>query len=72
MRTFMTPEELAELTGYVRCADQRKWLKKQGWAFEVSRGGRPIVARSYFDARMNRKAVAATSPTHHFDRLHAA
>jgi len=32
---FITPEELAELTGYRRNADQRRWLKSHGWKFEV-------------------------------------
>ena len=33
---FITPEELAELTGYRRNADQRRWLKSHGWKFVES------------------------------------
>ena len=42
-------DELAAITGYVRLAEQRKWLKARGWLFEISATGRPIVSRAYAD-----------------------
>ncbi len=49
---FLTADEMHELTGYQRCADQRKWLTSRGWVFEISAIGRPMVARSYAENRM--------------------
>ncbi|MDE2470454.1 MAG: DUF4224 domain-containing protein [Bradyrhizobium sp.] len=72
MNLLLTAAEMAELTGYTRHADQRKWLQSKGWAFEVARTGRPMVARSYFDARMNKKLTPAAAPVHHFERLRTA
>jgi hypothetical protein len=60
---FLTAPELAELTGYQRHADQRKWLTARGWLFEVAATGRPIVARSYAESRLGGQAAApATAP----------
>lgn len=44
---ILSNDEVAEITGYVRLADQRKWFKARGWKFEVSATGRPIVSRAY-------------------------
>lgn len=49
---FITPEELAELTGYRRNADQRRWLKSHGWKFVESANGKPIVARKHAEAML--------------------
>jgi hypothetical protein len=49
---FLTPEEIRELTGYQRHADQRAWLEKRGWKFEVNAAGRPIVLRTYASERL--------------------
>ena len=48
---FLTEQEIADLTGYKRNADQRRWLTSNGWIFETARTGRPIVSRNYADAR---------------------
>ena len=49
---FLTPAELAALTGYQIAGWQIRWLKERGWRFEVSATGRPVVARAYADQRM--------------------
>lgn len=49
---FLTDEEIRELTGYQRHADQRRWLSDHAWQFEISRIGRPIVGRAYANQRM--------------------
>lgn len=49
---MLTDAELRELTGYVRMADQRKWLQSRGWRFEVSSNGKPIVGRNYADTQL--------------------
>lgn len=49
---FLTPDEIRELTGYQRHADQRAWLEKRGWKFEISANGRPVVLRSFAAQRM--------------------
>jgi hypothetical protein len=44
---FLTDEELRQLTGYQRNADQRNWLATRGWRFEVSAIGKAIVSRQH-------------------------
>lgn len=56
---FLTADELHDLTGYQRHADQRKWLTARGWVFEVAATGRPIVARSYAEQRLGGTAPKA-------------
>ncbi|MGH8448440.1 DUF4224 domain-containing protein [Pseudomonas sp.] len=55
---ILSDDELADLTGYKRRCDQRKWLKDRNWVFVESRGGRPLVDRMY--ARMELGMVTAT------------
>lgn len=50
---FLTPDELQDLTGYKRNADQRAWLSDRGWRFEVSANGRPVVSRSFAESMLN-------------------
>lgn len=49
---FLTPEELQQLTGYQRNADQRRWLTNHGWKFEVSAIGKAIVSRQHAEAML--------------------
>lgn len=49
---FLTVDELKDMTGYQRHADQRRWLTDKGWTFEVSANGKPVVARSYAESRI--------------------
>lgn len=55
---ILSDDELADLTGYKRRADQRKWLKDRNWAFVESRGGRPLVGRMF--ARMKLGIISPT------------
>lgn len=54
---FLTPEEIHDMTGYQRHADQRRWLTGRGWLFEVSCTGRPIVGRAYAEQRLGFKTA---------------
>lgn len=49
---FLTPAELAELTGYKRPSAQARWLTSHGWRFALNAAGHPRVARAYFERRM--------------------
>lgn len=52
MALFLTPDELHDLTGYKRHADQRRWLSDRAWTFETAATGRPVVARSFAESRL--------------------
>lgn len=54
---FLTQEELYALTGYELAAYQRRWLKRNGWKYEISRNGRPVVLRAYAESRLSDKEV---------------
>ena len=43
---FLERSEIKTLTGYVRAADQIKWLRNNKVAFLVNAAGIPIVARA--------------------------
>lgn len=47
--TFLSPEEVQELTAYVRHGKQREALQAMGVPFWVNPAGRPIVSRSLFE-----------------------
>jgi Domain of unknown function (DUF4224) len=49
---FLTAEELRELTGFARSANQLQWLRENGWKFAEDAQRRPKVARSYFELRL--------------------
>lgn len=46
MTTFLSPDELATLTGRKRRAHQIEALRQQGIPFFVSAVGRPVVVRA--------------------------
>jgi hypothetical protein len=48
----LTGDELAELTGYRRGAEQKKWLKANGFKFREDRLGRPRVDREHYESKM--------------------
>lgn len=50
--TFLTPDELATLTGYKLPCHQRAWLEKRGWVFVENRTRKPIVSRTYAEQRL--------------------
>lgn len=43
---FLTNEELIELTGYKKAAYMPRWLKKNGYRFEIGADGWPKVLRT--------------------------
>jgi hypothetical protein len=49
---FLTPEELAILTGRKYAKYQIAWLTACDWAFEIDANGAPKVLRSYAEHRM--------------------
>lgn len=70
MDDYLTPEDLVSLTGYKRRADQKRWLTGHGWVFEIARSGRPVVLRSYRDAKMSgSQEQSRPVARHNFDAL---
>lgn len=47
MSEFLDEEELLHLTGYAMPGKQIEWLKRNGWQFERTGAGRPVVGRLY-------------------------
>lgn len=52
--SFLTKEELIELTDRQLPSKQIEWLKRNGWKYAVSAADRPKVSREYFDFRMGK------------------
>jgi hypothetical protein len=52
MTLNLSDEEVAQVTGYVVPAWQIKWLQAQQWKFVVSRVGKPIISRRYYEQQM--------------------
>ena len=48
---FLTPDELALLTGFQRKGRQVEQLRRMGIAFYVNACGRPVVARTSIEGR---------------------
>ena len=68
---FLTDHELQALTDAVRSPTQIAWLRDNRWLFEISRTGKPRVARAYFERRMVggdqvQEVVVETPPAHNF------
>lgn len=61
MARFLSHAEIVELTGYKRPADQRRWLRTNGWQFAVAARGRPRV----LDTEMERNLVGQGSSSRH-------
>ena len=49
---FLSGEDLESLTGYKRPGDQRRWLDKHGWAFEVRADGKNRILTEEARTRM--------------------
>lgn len=54
---FLTDDELHDLTGYRRHAEQVKWLRKNGVRVFVRADGAPRVLRDDLAARPERRTV---------------
>jgi hypothetical protein len=52
MPLTLTPEQLADLTGYKLPSHQIKWLRDRHWRYELTRAGRPKVDREYYLMKM--------------------
>jgi hypothetical protein len=50
---FVDRDDLEQLTGYVRRAEQVKWLRANGIAFRLSRRGDPMVLVSELERSMS-------------------
>jgi hypothetical protein len=57
-RLTLTPEQLQELTGYKRGAEQARWLKENGFKFRLDRLGKPRVDRAHYETKMGSKLAA--------------
>jgi len=60
--TFLLSEEVEELTGYKRKADQRAWLLRNGIPFLPNRFGQPVIARAALLERMGQRRAASDAP----------
>jgi hypothetical protein len=49
--TFLTPDEIRELTGYRQHAAQIRWLQREGIRHWVNANGRPVVPLSSINPR---------------------
>ena len=49
----LTAEELQQITGCARRADQVAWLQTEGWMYVRNRAGEPIVGRLYARMRLS-------------------
>lgn len=52
MSTFLTEEELAQLTDASHAKKQIKWLADRAWPFEVSTTGKAKVLRATMERKM--------------------
>lgn len=69
---FLTPDDIAALTGYKLPAHQRRWLTRNGYPFEMAASGRPVVARSFVETRLGGKMAAPVKTMPNFAALKAA
>lgn len=49
---FMTQDEVADMTGYLRPKDQVRWLQAEKFGFVISADGKPKVLRQVVLARL--------------------
>jgi len=59
-RLFLSKEQLTELTGYVRRADQRRRLGELGLPFKPGRDGVPLVLREVVESEFGLRQNAGT------------
>lgn len=72
MSTFLSEEELVELTECSQAAAQMRWLSGRGWPFEVSAKGRPRVLRLVMEKKMGLAAKPERRRGPDFDSLKRA
>lgn len=49
---FMTPDEVADMTGYLRPRDQVRWLQEWKFGYVIGADGKPKVLRQVVLARL--------------------
>lgn len=49
---FMTPDEVADMTGYLRPKDQVRWLQAEKFGYLIGADGKPKVLRQVVLARL--------------------
>ncbi len=49
---FMTPDEVADMTGYLRPKDQVRWLQTEKFGYVIGADGKPKVLRQVVVARL--------------------
>jgi hypothetical protein len=70
---FLSPGEVAVLTGFRLASRQVKWLASKGWRFELNGNRQPIVARRYVEKMLGCGGEEEPALYHpHFDKLRGA
>lgn len=77
MSIYLSTVELAELVGCRprSLACMKRWLERNHWPYAVNIAGVPLIAREYYEARMNgtmphaRRQPAAASDEPNFAAL---
>lgn len=59
---FLTTDQLRELTGCARIAQQIEWLRSHRYAFDLDAKGRPVVLRAHVEARLGGAANSPSGP----------
>lgn len=60
----LTTEEVVDITGCARRADQLTWLNRNGWIYHTNKAGMPIIGRMFARMKMAgiNPAALASSP----------
>ncbi len=53
---FLTPEQLVEMTGFKHRPQQIRWLRENGYPFEIGGDGRPRVLTATVLAKLGAPA----------------
>jgi len=71
---FLTPQEIAELTGRVRYSAQINWLRANGFEVIPRADGRPMVLRTHVEVKMGGLVNSPAEPTvePNWDAINAA
>ena len=59
MTTFLTEEELVDLTGFRRKSNQIRWPTQHRYPHETNANGAPKVLRCYLERRLGESAKTA-------------
>ena len=57
--TFLTPDELRELTGSTWRSRQIEWMMDNRWTYVLTRDGRPVILRAYAEKKLGMKETKA-------------